>query len=297
MVQFKKINGLLLLLFVLLGCTGLKAENADQRTKVALRNIGHEFLLQLNDSTSRILPVEKIGKRYAVRFERKFSFEPDFLFSAVYTVLKELKIEDSYVVEVEQCDTVLVIHSFVADLANNKEAIACKLREVPPDCYVFYFTVMVSEKATKTESNKEVTETKMEGEVENAKIWPIVLLFSLLGGLLVLYYFLKRKRAISQEHLISIGQFQFDQKGMKLNLKAQSIELSSKETDLLHLLYSNENKTLEREEILNKVWGDEGDYVGRTLDVFISKLRKKLEADSNIKIINVRGVGYRFVIN
>jgi len=83
---------------------------------------------------------------------------------------------------------------------------------------------------------------------------------------------------------------------MKLNLKAQTIELSSKETDLLHLLYSNENQTLEREEILNKVWGDEGDYVGRTLDVFISKLRKKLEADSNVRIINVRGMGYRFVV-
>tara|TARA_B110000046_G_C13004434_1_gene403715 strand:- start:1725 stop:1979 length:255 start_codon:yes stop_codon:yes gene_type:complete len=84
---------------------------------------------------------------------------------------------------------------------------------------------------------------------------------------------------------------------MTLTLKAQSIELSSKESDLLCLLSSNENKTLKREYILNVVWGDEGDYVGRTLDVFISKLRKKLEADSSLKIVNIRGVGYRFVIN
>ncbi|MBK9591743.1 MAG: winged helix-turn-helix domain-containing protein [Crocinitomicaceae bacterium] len=56
--------------------------------------------------------------------------------------------------------------------------------------------------------------------------------------------------------------------------KKQSIELSSKEADLLFLLFSNENKTLERAYILNLVWGDEGDYVGRTLDVFVSKLRK-----------------------
>ena len=66
-------------------------------------------------------------------------------------------------------------------------------------------------------------------------------------------------------------------------MKAQSIELSSKETDLLFLLFSNENTTLEREHILNVVWGDEGDYVGRTLDGFISKLRKKLEADASVK--------------
>jgi DNA-binding response OmpR family regulator len=48
---------------------------------------------------------------------------------------------------------------------------------------------------------------------------------------------------------------------------------------------------------LNKVWGDEGDYIGRTLDVFISKLRKKLEADSSIKIVNIRGVGYKLVMD
>ena len=55
------------------------------------------------------------------------------------------------------------------------------------------------------------------------------------------------------------------------------------------------NTTVERDVILNMVWGDEGDYVGRTLDVFISKLRKKLEADSSVKIVNIRGVGYKLV--
>ena len=97
--------------------------------------------------------------------------------------------------------------------------------------------------------------------------------------------------------VIDIGQFQFDKKGLTLKLKMQSIELSSKEADLLFLLYTNENKTLKRDYILKVVWGDDGDYVGRTLDVFISKLRKKLDADSSLKIINIRGVGYRFVIN
>ena len=53
---------------------------------------------------------------------------------------------------------------------------------------------------------------------------------------------------------------------------------------------------MEREKILATVWGDEGDYVGRTLDVFVSKLRKKLEADANVRIVNIRGVGYRLVL-
>ena len=62
------------------------------------------------------------------------------------------------------------------------------------------------------------------------------------------------------------------------------------------MLYEKLNETVEKEVILKEVWGDEGDYVGRTLDVFISKLRKKLEADPNVKIVNIRGVGYKLVV-
>ena len=66
---------------------------------------------------------------------------------------------------------------------------------------------------------------------------------------------------------------------------------------MLDLLYANLNQTVNREHILQVVWGDEGGYLGRTLDVFISKLRKKLDADSNLKIVNIRGIGYRMVLN
>ena len=79
-------------------------------------------------------------------------------------------------------------------------------------------------------------------------------------------------------------------------INKEFIELTSKEADLLLLLCDSANTTVERENILKTVWGDEGSYVGRTLDVFISKLRKKLEADETIKILNIRGVGYRLVI-
>jgi DNA-binding response OmpR family regulator len=66
---------------------------------------------------------------------------------------------------------------------------------------------------------------------------------------------------------------------------------------LLLLLHESANTTVAREVILNRVWGDNGNYVGRTLDVFISKLRKKLEADSGVKIVNTRGVGYKLLID
>ena len=83
---------------------------------------------------------------------------------------------------------------------------------------------------------------------------------------------------------------------MTLTLINNTIELTSKESELLSLLYESVNHTVDRETILNKVWGDEGDYVGRTLDVYISKLRKKLENDSSIQLKNIRGVGYKLII-
>ena len=103
-------------------------------------------------------------------------------------------------------------------------------------------------------------------------------------------------QAPTNSDLLMIGKYQFDKRNLLLTLGSEEIELSTKEADLLTLLYSSANNTLKRESILKIVWEDEGAYVGRTLDVFISNLRKKLGADENVKIINVRGVGYKMII-
>jgi len=63
------------------------------------------------------------------------------------------------------------------------------------------------------------------------------------------------------------------------------------------ILHKNRNTVIEREKLLSEVWADEGGYVGRTLDVFISKLRKRLEGDPSLKIVNIRGVGYKLIVS
>lgn len=275
---------ILVLLITVLAISNIEAQTKDQHIKVALRTIGHEFLLQLKDSTSRILPIEKIDGRYAIQFERAFSFEPDLLFIAVFKVIEEHKLIESYIVEIENYGTKEVIHSFEASLKMDGNMMPCKLRLLPKDHYVFYFTVI----------ENEITTLPNEGSVNSNYMYASIIL--ILGALIVYLNTRKRVRKLNPNS-ISIGQYRFDLKGMILIFKDESVGLSSKESDLLFLLFSNENKTLERETILNAVWGDGGNYMGRTLDVFISKLRKKLEADSSLKIINVRGIGYRFVIN
>ena len=91
--------------------------------------------------------------------------------------------------------------------------------------------------------------------------------------------------------MISIGKYKFDKNNMELSFGDKTIELTSKEADLLFLLHNSANSTIERENILKKVWGDEGAYVGRTLDVFISKLRKKLEDDTHCQDRKHQGGG------
>jgi DNA-binding response OmpR family regulator len=116
-------------------------------------------------------------------------------------------------------------------------------------------------------------------------------------------YFRKKKAAAvpavdsADPDILLIGDTVFDQKNMTLLHAGEKIELSSKESDLLALLFTNVNRTIEREYMLKVVWGDEGDYVGRTLDVFVSRLRKKLEPDQRVKIVNIRGIGYKFIVN
>jgi DNA-binding response OmpR family regulator len=78
--------------------------------------------------------------------------------------------------------------------------------------------------------------------------------------------------------------------------KAIEIALSKKECELLEIFVANANQVVKREELTKKVWEDNGVIVGRSLDTYISKLRKKLQKDNSIKLTNVHGVGYKLEI-
>ena len=126
----------------------------------------------------------------------------------------------------------------------------------------------------------------------------LLFLFALLGLIaLIIVFLMKRRKKSSPSHLIPVGGYQFDKRNTALLYGQSKTDLTHKEAELLLLLLNSINSTVSRDAILQTVWGDEGNYVGRTLDVFISKLRKKLEADADVKIINIRGVGYKLVVN
>lgn len=106
--------------------------------------------------------------------------------------------------------------------------------------------------------------------------------------------FLKRKEINSgQNNIYKIGGFQLDVTEQTLSILGIEKTLTLKETELLSLLAEKQNTIVKREYILVNLWGRNDYFLGRSLDVFISKLRKKLTQDQNISIENIRGVGFR----
>jgi DNA-binding response OmpR family regulator len=85
----------------------------------------------------------------------------------------------------------------------------------------------------------------------------------------------------------------FDAQARKLVMNEKTVELTKTETRVLRIFALSPNEAIERSRLQKEIWEDEGVIVGRSLDMFISKLRKKLELDPNIKIAVIRGKGYK----
>lgn len=100
----------------------------------------------------------------------------------------------------------------------------------------------------------------------------------------------------STPEMAALGKFLFDAKSKRLLLGTEVTSLTDKECQILELLYKNFGELIPRETLMQKVWLDEGVITGRSLDMFVSKLRKKLSADPEIRITNVHGKGYKLEI-
>jgi DNA-binding response OmpR family regulator len=95
---------------------------------------------------------------------------------------------------------------------------------------------------------------------------------------------------------LKIGRYIFDPAKQKLSVDDREVTLSHREAELLRRLYQQRNEVLGRSEVLTELWGDDSFFNGRSLDVFITKLRRYLREDPKIQIINIRGRGYKLVL-
>jgi DNA-binding response OmpR family regulator len=125
--------------------------------------------------------------------------------------------------------------------------------------------------------------------------------FSIEELILKIEIFLKRSQIDAvhrtKETTENIGRFSFSHSELLLSNGNVSHSLTHREAELLALFASNTGSILKRDDILNKVWGNDHFFSSRSLDVFISRLRKLLKADPAIKIENIHNIGYRMVVS
>jgi len=119
--------------------------------------------------------------------------------------------------------------------------------------------------------------------------------FSIEELILKIKIFLKRKYVIGNQELsvLKIGKYTLDHDNLRLSIGEESNQMTKKEADLLKILINNKNKIVERGTILERIWGENDYFMGRSMDVFISRLRKYLKGDESINIENIHGVGFR----
>lgn len=143
-------------------------------------------------------------------------------------------------------------------------------------------------------SAKTLKEDKLKGLRLGADDY-LVKPFSIEELILKIEVFLKRSQKKSPDKpLYQLGKYQFNSANYQLTHHQEKITLTQREAELLKLFIDNKNVVLKREEILKSLWGDDDYFMGRSLDVFISRLRKILANEKGIAIENLHGIGFRF---
>ena len=269
----------------------------SSRREILLRRIGHEILVQSGDSVSRVLPVKKIAENeYRISFENAFTFSPDSLVHTTKHLLANDPMGSDYVVNVLNCADSSVAYGYAISENGKNDIIACLGRTQPKGCYSI---------SIKFQSAGENT-------AKNRYLLGSLALLTVAGAI-----FLRRSKprsgppengsAIPEDHptrfqhppaaMFTLGSMLFDAETRKLMINGQTIDLTKTETRVLRIFAVAPNEAIERSRLQKEIWEDEGVIVGRSLDMFISKLRKKLELDPTIRIVVIRGKGYKLQIS
>lgn len=278
----------LIILVIFLGLTIISCtikevtSYSPERVKVAMRSVGNQLLLTKKDSTSLVLPVVALSNStFELSFENPIEFDPTTLNKLISDTFKKANLPKNYLVEVVQCGDQEIAYSYEMFKMVENNIVPCGGRIMPERCYTIQLSFTEVEK-----SNSSV-------------FWFYLLVFLVLAFLFVVFYskYYSFKHTTILENTVQLGIFRFYPEENKLVKEKQDIPLSNKECELLIILAAKPNQIVKREELSKKVWEDNGVIVGRSLDTYISKLRKKLVDDNRIKIENIHGVGYKLKID
>lgn len=265
----------------------------SEGVNLALRRTAHHLLTIAGNRTGAIPPVERIeNNTWLVRLEQNFEY--DSLPAVLYEAFLLHGITGEYNVTVLDCRNNDLMLGYMADSQTLSTDVSCGGRDQTAGCY-----------------NLSVTfPNRQAGRPEETGLW---ILFALVCLFLPAYSIFRSFNKLKNNTLelapadtsnifdptqrtIIFGQSSLHVANQKLLTKGKQNDLTYRETKLLRFFCLNINKILERDIILKAVWEDEGILVGRSVDVFVSRLRKLLKDDESVKIVNIHGVGYRLEV-
>lgn len=264
-----------------------KTPFATAKEIIIMRDIAHRVLRYTGDSSSTVPAIKRIAdNEFEIPFAKSFAFKPDSLVQIIDRVLRGNYLPDSYIVNVIESKSEDVIFGYAVLGKNKKNIVPCLGRQQAKQQYSIIIKFDDTSKGT-----------------GSLYLWGLGLLG--IGFIAFVAGRFKKKAKSKMDKseavpnnmdAIHIGQYTFRPDELLLLLGAEKITLTLKEAKLLSILASDMNKIVDRNRLQKEVWEDEGVIVGRSLDMFISKLRKKLEQDPQVKITNLHGKGYKLEV-
>lgn len=263
--------------------TGKTNKYGEAMEMIAFRQIGHEFLWSLGDSTSTVLPVRKVSdSEYQLTFEKSISFMPDSLVKITNRIMAENKIADNYLVNLVEASSKGVVYGFIVN--SGKNIIPCIGRLLPNKIYTIHILLRPSITSIITGSNYFTMMFK-------ALLIILTLVFLWFHSNNLLKTSVAKAESI-YPNVISIGKYLFYPDQLLLVYDNYQITLTEKERKLLNIFGADMNSVIGRDRLLKECWEDDGVFTTRSLDMYVSRLRKKLKNDPAVSITNIHGKGY-----
>ena len=272
----------------------------SENVNLALRRTAHRLLAMAGNRKGAIPPVEETESgTWTVSLEQHFDY--DSLPNLLRESFALQHITGNYNVMLVNCQSDDLMLGYAASTFDALREVPCSGRDQTTGCYNLRVSFPDRAAAPLQEKGLWLWLAGMSACL-------IIFVFFLVYSKLIKSKLSSKKppssatgslsgASFSNEHLLAFGQSTLDISNQKLLVKNKAKDLTYREAKLLHFFGSHAGQLLTRDLILQSVWEDEGILVGRSVDVFVSRLRKLLKDDETLRIANVHGIGYRLEIN
>ncbi len=270
----------LLTVFVLTGLELMKSSPSaspmlNQQLELAVRGIGDQLLRLAGDNETPVPPVESLeGATLRLSFKNSLDILPDSLAELSLSKIPE-QLASRVMINVKEAASEKVVYAFEIDYGGEHN-IPCLGRALTAGDYRIDFQF------------DQPTALASEYQLSMIGVAGFALLFFAFTGL--------KKETADPENEHAVGGFTIDDDKSCLRFNSEEIQLTRKELSLIIILFDNVGKLVSRDYLIEEVWSKEGVVTGRSLDMFISRLRKKLSVNPLVKITNQHGKGYMLVV-